>query len=319
MKIKEIMTADVATLDPDATVEQAAQVMRDKGVGFAPVVSEGMVLGVLTDRDIVVRAAAKGREMKTAKVLDILTPGAVHCAEEDDIKEAAALMAENHVRRVVVVKPDNTLAGVLSLSDIAVHLSEEARAVEEILRSRPVEEAAVPYEPAASEEPYVPLEESETTSSRGAGVSETGDVRAGRGHIDALVRRELSAVEIYKLALSKVGRQPAGDELWRIEREHEQAVDLLLASLRRRGEPPPEGSGVRGAWSKAYEGAAVIMGSKAAIKALKAREERGLHDYEDALRDEVLDPEVKELIRSRLLPQTRAHLPALDRIIEAVR
>lgn len=303
MKIREIMTADVAILDPDDSVEAAARLMRDKGVGFAPVVSKGMVLGVLTDRDIVVRAAAKGRHLKVAKVLDILTPGAVHCGEDDDVKVAAGLMAEYHVRRVVVVKPDNRLAGVLSLADIAVHSSETARAVEDILRSSPF------AEPEAE------------TSMRGAGVSETGDASAasGRSHIDSLVRRELSAVETYKLALARVGREPASDELWRIEREHEQAVDLLLASLRRRGEPSPTSSGLRGAWSKVVEGAAMIRGSKAAIRALKKGEKRGLHDYEDALQDEAFDPEVKALIRARLLPQTRAHIPALDRILASAR
>lgn len=298
MKIKDIMTVDVAALDPEATIEQAARLMRDAGVGFAPVVSGGMVLGVLTDRDIVVRAAAKGHDLQAAKVLDILTPGAVHCAADDDVKVAAALMAENRVRRIVVVNPDNTLAGVLSLTDIAVHAGDAARAVEELLSSS--------------------IEEAEVTSMRGPGVSETGEAPAS-GHIDALVRRELSAVEIYKLAISKVGGQAAGDELWRIEREHEQAVDLLLANLRRRGEPPPLGSGLRGAWSKAKEAGAMMLGSRAAIMALKTGEEHGLHDYEHALEDRILDPEVKDLIRARLLPQTRAHIPALDRILASVR
>lgn len=293
MKIKDIMTVDVATLDPDSSVEQAARLMRDAGVGFAPVVSEGMVLGVLTDRDIVVRAAAKGHDLKAVKVLDILTPGAVHCGESDDLETAAGLMADNRVRRIVVVNDDNTLAGVLSLSDLSLH--------EEIMRS--------------------PVEDADTSSMRGAGVSETGEEPAApeRGHINALVRRELSAVEVYKLALAKVGGLPLGDELWRIEREHEQAVDLLLASLRRRGEAPPLGSGLRGAWSKAYEGAAMMLGGKAAIKALKSGERRGLLDYEDALNDRVLDPEVKDLIRAKLLPQTRAHIPALDRLLASVR
>jgi predicted transcriptional regulator len=294
------MAIDVATLGPDDSVEEAARLMRDKCVGFAPVVSNGMVLGVLTDRDIVVRAAAKGHHLKVAKVLDILTPGAVHCREDDDVKVAAGLMAEYHVRRVIVVKPDNRLAGVLSLSDLAVHSSETAKAVEDILGSSPF------VEPEAE------------TSMRGAGVSETGEARAlsRRSHVRSLVRRELSAIEIYKLALSRVGRDPAGDELWRIEREHEQALDLLLADLRRRGEPSPTSSGMRGAWSKVVEAAAMIRGSKAAIKALRERERRGLHDYEDALMDDALDPEVKSLIRARLLPQARAHIPALDRVLE---
>ena len=262
-----------------------------------------MVLGVLTDRDIVVRAAAKGHHLKVARVMDILTPGAVHCREDDDVKVAAGLMAEFHVRRVIVMKPDNRLAGVLSLADLAVHASETAKVVEDILVSSPF------VEPEAE------------TSMRGAGVSETGDARSllRRSQMRSLVCRELSAIETYKLALARVGREPARDELWRIEREHEQALDLLLADLRRRGEPSPTSSGVRGAWSKVVEGAAMIRGSKAAIKALREGERKGLHDYEDALKDDVLDPEVKSLIRAKLLPQTRAHIPALDRVLEIER
>lgn len=283
MKIKDIMTSGVAAVAPEATVEQAAHLMRDAGVGFLPVAANGMVLGVLTDRDIVVRAAARGLDLRAAKVVDVLTPGAVHCGLDEEAGVAAALMAENHVRRVVVVNADETLAGVLSASDIA------SRA---------------------------PVEETEYSSLRGAGASETGETPSGR--MRSLVRRELSAVEVYKLAIAKVGGQSAGDELWRIEREHEQAVDLLLAGIRRRGETPPLGSGLRGAWSKAREGAAMMLGRRAAVKALKSGEERGLHEYEDALKDEALDAEAKELIRARLLPQTRAHLPALERIMTAV-
>jgi CBS domain-containing protein len=297
MRIREMMKADAATLDPDFTVEQAARVMRDEKVGFAPVVSNGMVLGVLTDRDIVVRAVARGYHMKLAKVLDILTPGAVHCSEDDDVRDAAKLMAENRVRRIVVVKPDNRLAGVLSLSDLASQAGETAKVVEEILSQTSPE----------------PLEAE--TSLRGAGISETGDELPAGGPLGALVRRELSAVESYKLALSKVGGEAAGEELRRIEHEHEEAVDLLQERLQRRGEEPPRSAGLRGAWSKAFEAAAMVLGRKAAIRALKQEEASGLHGYEDALLDDDLDPEVKDLIRARLLPRAREHIPALERIL----
>ena len=302
MRIRDIMSVHVATLDPDDSVETAARVMRDEKVGFAPVVSNGSVLGVLTDRDIVVRAAAKGYHMKLAKVLDILTPGAVHCGADDDSRDAARLMVENRVRRIVVLTPDNKLAGVLSLGDLALHAGETAKVVEEIMSE------------ASSSEP-----EGET-SLRGAGVSETGEAPApGVAHLGSLVRGELSAVETYALALRKIGREAAGEELRRIESEHEEAVDLLLGSLRRRGERPPKGSGLRGAWSKAREGAAMIFGRRAAIEALKKDEARGLHDYEDALKDETLDPEVRDLIRARILPRARTHVPALERILAAER
>src|SRR5206468_4159470 len=131
--------------------------------------------------------------------------------------------------------------------------------------------------------------------------------RALRTPVRALLQDELSAVETYHRALSQALGEKVDGELRRIEQEHEEAADLLVENLRRRGEPAPSGPGLRGAWSKAVEGAAAMLGRRAAIKALKRNEEHGLHEYEDALRAESLDPEAKELIRSKLLPRTREH------------
>lgn len=307
MKIKEIMAVDPETLDPEDTIEEAAQVLSDADVGSAPVVSNEMVLGVLTDRDIVVRAVAEGQNTKTTRVQAILTPGAIHCYEDDDVSEAARLMAEHQIRRVVVLTAENKLAGVLSLADIATDTEHGSKVLEEV--SRPSSEktgrGAV-----SSVGSLAGVGES---SMRGAGVSETGD---SNEHLDSLVRGELSAVETYKQALEKVAEDPAVTELRRIEREHEQALDLLLQKL---GKDAPKSSGLWGAWSRAVEGTAKIFGGKAAIKALKEGEEHGLHDYENALEDAEIDPAVKALIRSTLLPQTRAHIPALDRVMASVR
>jgi CBS domain-containing protein len=309
MKIKEIMTVDVESLDPEDSLEEAARLFTDADIGCAPVVSNGMVLGVLTDRDIVVRAAAEGRDMTATKVRDVLTPGAVHCGEDDDVEAAAALMGEHQVRRIFVLTRDNELAGVLSLADIAPRTIEAARVL-----------AAVSRATTRRMEPLPVAEPSEAeTSLRGAGVSETGDApRPRRTPVGSLLQDELSAVETYKRALSQVLGEKVAGELRRIEHEHEEAAGLLVESLRRRGEAAPKSSGLRGAWSRAVESAAAMFGSKAAIKALKRNEERDIHDYEDALRAGTLDPEAKELIRSRLLPRTRDHIPALDRILAAV-
>jgi CBS domain-containing protein/rubrerythrin len=312
MKIKEIMAVDPETLDPEDSIEEAAQVLSDADVGCAPVVSNEMVLGVLTDRDIVVRAVAEGQNMKSTKVQDILTPGAIHCYEDDEISTAAGLMADHQIRRIVVVTRDNRLAGVLSLADIASYTDQAAMVLEEVSKPSSLKSGSPEY-------PDVEASSEAETSMRGAGVSETGERSNGSAPIDSLVRGELSAVETYKQALAKVGREPIAEALRRIELEHEEAVDLLLQNLRRKGGEAPKSSGLWGAWSKAVEGTAKIFGGKAAIKALKEGEEHGLHDYEDALKDEVIDPEVKSLIRSKLLPQTRAHIPALDRVLQAVR
>lgn len=135
--------------------------------------------------------------------------------------------------------------------------------------------------------------------------------------LNGLVQDELAAVETYRQALDKVADDPAGDELRRIEIEHEDAVNLLQEGVAEMGEEPATTSGVWGAWSKAVEGTAKLFGNKAAIKALKEGEEHGIGDYERALREDGLDPRIKALISTSLLPRTRAHLPVLDRFIQS--
>jgi len=317
MKIVDIMTAQVRTLPPTASVEEAARLMCDADVGIVPVVTGGSVLGVLTDRDIVVRAVADGVNMMGTKVRDILTPGVVHCFVDDEIDEAARLMADHRLRRVVVLTRDYQLAGILSLADIAASTSKAAKVFEAITRPDPWRAGRETGLAAGAE----PAPDEAESSLRGAGVSETGDLNpSGNGRLVSLVRDELAAVEIYHQALEKVGfLAPGGAELQRIEREHEEAVQLLRERIARRGEESPRGSGLRGAWSRAVEGTAKVFGSKAAVMVLKSGERRGLQDYEDALKDAELDPEVKELIRTKLLPRTRAHIPVLDRVLETVR
>lgn len=317
MKIAEIMTAQVETLPPAASVEEAARLMCDADVGMIPIVLGGSVLGVLTDRDIVMRAVADGVSMTGTKVRDVLTPGVVNCFEDDEVDTAAQLMADHRIRRIVVLTRDHRLAGILSLADIAAHTSKASKVFESVSRPNPWRASRRSSFPAESE----PIADEAESSLRGAGVSETGEsIPTGRSRLDALVRDELSAVEIYNQALRKVGfLTPGGAELQRIEREHAEALQLLRERLARRGQETPRGSGLRGAWSKAMEGTAKIFGSKAAVRVLRAEERHGLHDYEDALKDAALDAEVKELIRTKLLPRTRAHLPVLDRVLEAVR
>jgi rubrerythrin len=136
--------------------------------------------------------------------------------------------------------------------------------------------------------------------------------------LTTLVKGELAAVETYKQALEKVDDSLAGAELRRIEGEHEEAVKVLRERLEALNLDVPQDSGLWGDWSKAVEGTAKVFGSKAAIKALKEGEKHGVHDYEDALRDVKLDAELRDIIRSRLLPSTKAHIPALEGLVSRV-
>ena len=120
MKVKDVMTKLVEFVRPEATVQEAAGKMKELNVGPIPVCEGERVLGILTDRDIVIRAVAEGRDARTTRVQDVMTRDVVCCKEDDDVKEAARLMKEHQIRRIVVVTANKSLAGIVSLGDIAV-------------------------------------------------------------------------------------------------------------------------------------------------------------------------------------------------------
>jgi CBS domain-containing protein len=120
MQIKEIMTAGIECTTSDASVREAAERMRDFVIGALPVLDHGRVVGVITDRDITVRAAALGWKPDTTPVRDVMTPEVLFCFADQDVAEAAHLMADKKVRRLVVLDRDGRLVGLLSLGDVAV-------------------------------------------------------------------------------------------------------------------------------------------------------------------------------------------------------
>jgi len=135
MKIKEVMTRAVESVRPDQTLQEAAAKMKSLDVGPMPVTEGDRLVGMLTDRDIVVRAVADGRDARTTKVRDAMTSDVVCCKEDDDVKDAATKMKDRQIRRIVVVDAQQRLAGIVSLADIAVNTSDEkmsGRIVEEV-------------------------------------------------------------------------------------------------------------------------------------------------------------------------------------------
>ena len=127
----------------------------------------------------------------------------------------------------------------------------------------------------------------------------------------------MAAVETYKQALDKIASpEIVGPDLRRIEAEHEQALSVLRAHMTQLDAAAPVDSGLWGEWAKAVEGAASAFGDKAAIKALKEGEEHGVNSYEKAIRDRQLDAEIRQMITLKLLPNTKAHIPVLDRLLE---
>lgn len=118
-KISEVMSSDVQTISPDATIEEAAQEMRDGDFGLVPVAEDEELLGVITDRDIAIRAVAGGKDPGTL-VREIMSEEVVWASEDDSVEDAARIMSDHQIRRLPVVDAEQHLVGIVSLGDFAV-------------------------------------------------------------------------------------------------------------------------------------------------------------------------------------------------------
>ena len=118
MRINEIMSRQVEVAHPQDTIQDVARKMREIDAGVIPVCDGEKVKGMVTDRDIVVRAVSEARSFETP-VSEVMTADVEYCYEDDDIAEAADKMAELQVRRLVVLDRDQRLVGIVSLGDIA--------------------------------------------------------------------------------------------------------------------------------------------------------------------------------------------------------
>jgi len=125
MKVSEAMTAQVITITPQTTIEEAARKMSQVDTGVLPVVDGGKVVGLLTDRDIVVRAVAKG-EGVAGPVSAIMSAEVFSCGADDSVADATGKMASNQVRRLVVLGEGGQLVGILSLGDVAMDYGAKA-------------------------------------------------------------------------------------------------------------------------------------------------------------------------------------------------
>ena len=129
MKLQEIMTKEVEVVSPNNSLKEAAQKMRVHDIGFLPVTDEDRVLGVITDRDIIVRGVAEGDDPDTKIGKKFVTTPAVFCYDDQDVEEAAKLMEDHQIRRMLILsRKDNRPAGVISLGDIATRGKEKTSA-----------------------------------------------------------------------------------------------------------------------------------------------------------------------------------------------
>ena len=121
MLVKFIMTLEVEWVSPDTSLQEAASLMRSLDVGSIPVCGEnGVIVGMLTDRDVTIRATAEGLDPIVAKVRDVMTEDVVFCYEDQDLQDAVQMMESLKIRRLIVLSRDNRLAGIVTVGDLAV-------------------------------------------------------------------------------------------------------------------------------------------------------------------------------------------------------
>lgn len=123
--VRDVMSSELKTVEPDASVADAAKNMRDSDVGAIPVIDDGELKGLLTDRDIVVQVVAEGKDPDDVKVADIASKDITTLAPDASIDDALRTMRENKVRRLPVVEDDKPV-GIVSLGDLAVEREPES-------------------------------------------------------------------------------------------------------------------------------------------------------------------------------------------------
>ncbi|WP_337189054.1 CBS domain-containing protein [Phenylobacterium sp.] len=138
MKVADVMTAQVVTATPRSTIAEVARTMAQIETGAVPVTDDGQVVGLVTDRDIVLRAVAEGLPLSTP-ISEVMTEGVETCREDDSVADATGKMGGKQIRRLVVLNDSGRLAGILSLGDVAQEYGAKqvGRTLEEISESTP--------------------------------------------------------------------------------------------------------------------------------------------------------------------------------------
>jgi len=134
MKIKDILTPEPQCIGPDDSLAEAVAKMKKLDVGFLPVCKNQRVIGVLTDRDIVIRAVAENLDPKTTRTSEVMSGDIFYGFDDQTIEEAAEIMAAGRVRRLPVLNRDKHLVGVISLGDLAVRYAGSEIAARVLMR-----------------------------------------------------------------------------------------------------------------------------------------------------------------------------------------
>ena len=141
MELRDIMTRNVEVVNGNASLKEAATKMKKLDVGLIPVCDGDRLEGLLTDRDITIRATANGRDPSTTKVNEVMSTDIAYCLEDQAVDEAVILMEARQIRRLPILNQDKQLVGIVSLADIAVHVGDRD------LTGETLEEISEPAEP----------------------------------------------------------------------------------------------------------------------------------------------------------------------------
>ena len=132
MKIQDVMTSDVSVVEPAAPILEIARKMRDNDIGSLPVVENERLVGMVTDRDVVVRIIAEGGDVRIKTARDAMSPGILYCFVDESVEAVLENMGDQQIRRLPVVDREKRLVGVVSLGDLA--LSGKRKAAGEALQ-----------------------------------------------------------------------------------------------------------------------------------------------------------------------------------------
>ncbi|MBB4286227.1 CBS domain-containing protein [Roseospira goensis] len=131
-RLKEVMSKGIETVAPTTSLRDAARRMDRLSVGMLPVDESGTLIGTLTDRDIVVHAVAEGVDVNNTRVRQAMTAGVTVADEDDSVADAAAMMAESQVRRLLVTNSQKEVVGTVSLRDLAMHVTDPVPVAEAV-------------------------------------------------------------------------------------------------------------------------------------------------------------------------------------------
>jgi signal-transduction protein with cAMP-binding, CBS, and nucleotidyltransferase domain len=134
MRVADIMSYCPVTVDAFDSIEVAAQHMHRHAVGILPVLERGHLVGVVTDRDLAIRAVAHGRQPWDTHVREVMTHDAITCAVEAPVETAAAQMTTARLRRLIVVSDDGQPCGVLSIDDLVLNQDTRALAIQAFIQ-----------------------------------------------------------------------------------------------------------------------------------------------------------------------------------------